>query len=293
MVIAGFLGVSSDGLDYDRPRRPDRPVAELSPLLLRVLAGNDRLEKCDQGQAVGPLLLAQQTGDVVHDLAEIGPGGRPGGDLVGCDGAGVVVCGPESLWNEGRRIANSLSPIQGMPLNWLVIGGGDRAGSMPLTNLHLRSCRPVQDLSPLKGMSLTSLTLYDCKQVRDLSPLKGMPLTNLSLAGCDQVRDLSWLGRPHRRPGEPASRDHRRSHLEKSSHRYRHRIAAIHSRDEVSGTMRIRPGSDRKRGHRPHRYAQALGCPDRLGDERTLNPPARRSLAAEIGRAAVITGKGH
>lgn len=91
-----------------------------------------------------------------------------------------------------------LSPLEGMPLNQLVLNGCSRVRDlkplrgMPLTSLNLSHCREVRDLTPLQGMKLTSLVLHACTGISDLAPLKGMPLVHLNLCDC-QVRDLTPL----------------------------------------------------------------------------------------------------
>ena len=91
---------------------------------------------------------------------------------------------------------SDLSPLEGMPLVSLDVGGTkvkdlSPLEGMPLASLHLKSAQ-VSDLGPLEGMPLTNLSLWRCSQVRDLKPLAGMPLARLNLYLCP-VQDLEPL----------------------------------------------------------------------------------------------------
>jgi serine/threonine protein kinase len=98
----------------------------------------------------------------------------------------------------------SLNPLQGMPLNALILGGLSPKApcqvrdltpliGMPLTRLDLYFCRKVQDLAPLRGMKLTELVLPPTISDKDLLLLKRMPLTRLWFLNCPQIRDFAPL----------------------------------------------------------------------------------------------------
>ena len=104
---------------------------------------------------------------------------------------------PLTWLNLGGCQVRDLTPLQGMPLTWLNLGGCQVRDltplqGMPLTWLNLRGCQ-VRDLTPLQGMPLTTLDLHNCAQLSDLTPLQGMALTTLILEGSGQVRDLTPL----------------------------------------------------------------------------------------------------
>jgi len=89
-----------------------------------------------------------------------------------------------------------LGPLEGMPLNWLNIGGCGIESLQPLAGMKLEflcmsQSTPVSDLSPVAGMPLHTLLIRDTN-VCDLSPLIGSELKILEISG-SKVRDLSPL----------------------------------------------------------------------------------------------------
>jgi hypothetical protein len=106
------------------------------------------------------------------------------------------------LWKTGIK---DISPLAGMRLRGLRIGGGSVDDLSPLAGMPLKTLSlwsiPATDLSPLKGMRLESLTLVDVA-VSDLSPLAGMPLERLKcdIRGATGLLDLAPLkGAPLKR----------------------------------------------------------------------------------------------
>jgi len=94
---------------------------------------------------------------------------------------------------------DDLSPLQGLPIDSLILCFTDVIDLSPLKGMPLISLNivktGVKDLSPLAGMQLRSLLLgsqWGGCPVKDLSPLKGMRLASLDLAGTP-VADLSPL----------------------------------------------------------------------------------------------------
>ncbi|MBY0526403.1 MAG: protein kinase [Gemmataceae bacterium] len=90
-----------------------------------------------------------------------------------------------------------LSPLRGIPLKSLGIGGLEVRDlsplqGMPLDGISAHACKQLRDLKPLQGMKLTWLDLLGTP-VEDLSPLQGMPLRHLNLKYCQQLRDLAPL----------------------------------------------------------------------------------------------------
>jgi serine/threonine protein kinase/Leucine-rich repeat (LRR) protein len=95
----------------------------------------------------------------------------------------------------GSTTISDLSPLKGLPLEWLTlmwtpVTDVSPLAGMPLAYLRLDATK-VSDLSPLKGMPLTFL---NCSQtpVSDLSPLEGMPLAELVCSNT-QVTNLAPL----------------------------------------------------------------------------------------------------
>lgn len=89
-----------------------------------------------------------------------------------------------------------LSPLRGLPLRYLHVGGNPVTDlsplhGMPLTDLWL-SGSPATDFSPLRGMKLETLTVHGT-QFGDLSLLEGMPLKMLALGKCKNVTDVAPL----------------------------------------------------------------------------------------------------
>jgi len=90
---------------------------------------------------------------------------------------------------------SDLSPLQGLPLEWLWCHNNPIKDLSPLRGMPLTvlSCNSTQvgDLTPLAGMKLTVFSCTD-SPVNDLKPLAGMPLT---VVWCDatRVNDLSPL----------------------------------------------------------------------------------------------------
>ena len=90
---------------------------------------------------------------------------------------------------------SDLTPLQGLPLNWLWCHNNPIKDLSPLRGMPLTvlSCNSTQvaDLLPLTGMKLTVFSCTDTF-VTDLAPLAGMPLT---VVWCDTTRvgDLSPL----------------------------------------------------------------------------------------------------
>ena len=92
--------------------------------------------------------------------------------------------------------ATDLSPLRGLPIASLRLGGNDVADlsplrGMPLTELLLYPTAVV-DLKPLEGMPLEHLNLVSTGVV-DLAPLRKMPLVYLRLARCNALFDVSAL----------------------------------------------------------------------------------------------------
>jgi len=93
---------------------------------------------------------------------------------------------------------SDLSPLRGMPLKELDLDGTAVADLRPLEGMQLRKLQiagtRVTDLSPLKGMPLEELVISAMNDslVSDLSPLKNMPLKRLSVSG-PNISDLSGL----------------------------------------------------------------------------------------------------
>lgn len=91
-----------------------------------------------------------------------------------------------------------LSPLQGLPLDWLFLEGNARLADitalrgMPLQKLYLSGTR-VENLGPLRGAPLEELNLLGAR-VNDLSPLAECPIKMLWLTGCP-VQDVSPLRR--------------------------------------------------------------------------------------------------
>jgi Leucine-rich repeat (LRR) protein len=94
-----------------------------------------------------------------------------------------ALAGLKSLTVQGVRFLNgrqingkltNLTPLAGMNLTYLDIGGNQ-----------------VSDLSPLAGMKLTHLSCHDTN-IADLKPLVGMPLVHLAASGA-AIADLSPL----------------------------------------------------------------------------------------------------
>ncbi|MBT7065164.1 MAG: TIR domain-containing protein [Verrucomicrobia bacterium] len=99
---------------------------------------------------------------------------------------------------------NSVSPLAGMPLEYLRISsGGNRPdrGRVPLDNIAALKGAPLKhldlgrtditDLGPLEGMPLTFLSITGTK-VTDLRPLAGLPLKRLDIRST-KVSDVSPL----------------------------------------------------------------------------------------------------
>lgn len=90
-----------------------------------------------------------------------------------------------------------LSPLEGLPLVKLGLGGNRIADASPLAGLTgltdlLLENNPLSDIQPLQTLSaLQSLDLTGTN-VSDISPLAGLPLSFLSLRSCP-VRDCSPL----------------------------------------------------------------------------------------------------
>jgi len=98
------------------------------------------------------------------------------------------------LW--GSINTKDLSPLKGLPLEWLNCGSSpvedlSPLSGMPLNFLCVAASRKVSDLSPLKGMGLSQLMLGN-PPIRDLSPIRGMRLTHLWIDGT-QISDLPPL----------------------------------------------------------------------------------------------------
>ena len=99
-----------------------------------------------------------------------------------------------------------LSPLEGLPLTKLGLGGNQIADASLLSTLTgltdlLLENNPLSDIQPLQTLSaLQSLDLTDTS-VSDIAPLAGLPLSFLSLSGCPvqdcspllQLPRLSWL----------------------------------------------------------------------------------------------------
>lgn len=104
---------------------------------------------------------------------------------------------PIEVLDVGGCPVRDLAPLAGLPLTSLTANGIPVTDLSPLAGLRLTSLylpgTPVKDLAPLAGMPLNLLNLRDCKQVRDLTPLRGMPLHTLDLTMCPRVRDLTVL----------------------------------------------------------------------------------------------------
>jgi Leucine-rich repeat (LRR) protein len=87
-----------------------------------------------------------------------------------------------------------LSPLSGLPLTSLELGGEQLSDLSPLQGMPLTGftcfAKRVTDLSPLRGMKLRYLK-FETGIVSDLAPLKGMPLETLAVWG--KVFDLSPL----------------------------------------------------------------------------------------------------
>jgi len=90
-----------------------------------------------------------------------------------------------------------LSPLKGMSLESLNIGGNDGvtslsplAGMTSLTDLGMYHCG-VASLEPLRGLKITRLDICGRCPVTNISPLKGMPINTLWLA--PGVSDLTPL----------------------------------------------------------------------------------------------------
>jgi Leucine-rich repeat (LRR) protein len=98
------------------------------------------------------------------------------------------------LGKGGHSPLADLSPLSGLPLNTLVLGGDQLTDLSPLQGMPLTSltcfAKLVDDLSPLRGMKLRYLR-FENGRVSDISPLKGMPLETLTVWG--KVYDLSPL----------------------------------------------------------------------------------------------------
>ena len=116
--------------------------------------------------------------------------------------AGVIDISPVSALVGLQRLSctggplSDLSPLKGMKLTALIIGGTQVSDLSPLKGMKLQKLEaqviPVSDLTPLQGMPLTSLDLHGLHRVTDLKPLTGMPLEYLNLTGFP-VKDLSVL----------------------------------------------------------------------------------------------------
>jgi serine/threonine protein kinase len=83
-----------------------------------------------------------------------------------------------------------LTPLAGMPLKLLQVQGTKVSSlsplrGMPLVDLNI-SFTPVTDLAPLRGMKLVSF-YCDGTRIADLSALEGMPLVNLNWRGYEQT----------------------------------------------------------------------------------------------------------
>lgn len=99
-----------------------------------------------------------------------------------------------------------LSPLEGLPLVKLGLGGNQIADVSPLAGLTgltdlLLENNPLSDIQPLQSLnSLQSLDITNTN-VSDIAPLIGLPLGFLSLSGCRvqdcspllQLPQLSWL----------------------------------------------------------------------------------------------------
>jgi len=90
---------------------------------------------------------------------------------------------------------HDLSPLEGMPLNWLALDNTKVRDlrplkGMPLTELKFNHTK-VSDITPLKGMPLKSLR-FDETQVADISVVRDMPLVRLD-AAYTGVSDISLL----------------------------------------------------------------------------------------------------
>ncbi|HWA97848.1 MAG TPA: family 16 glycoside hydrolase, partial [Pirellulales bacterium] len=113
-----------------------------------------------------------------------------------CSGSG------QSMYN-GALV--DLSPLKGLPLEWLEFNDTKVADLAPLVGMPLKRLSffhsRVSDLAPLKGMRLEFLSFHGSRQVTDLGPLRGMPLTEVQashtfvadlapLADCKQLKNL-------------------------------------------------------------------------------------------------------
>jgi Leucine-rich repeat (LRR) protein len=94
----------------------------------------------------------------------------------------------------GTSKFSDLSPVRGIPLNYLCFQRSSVVDLSPLAGMPLTTLRcdvtGVADLSPLRGAPLTYLASA-ATQISDLSPLAGMPLQTLSLS--QLVTDLGPL----------------------------------------------------------------------------------------------------
>ena len=100
---------------------------------------------------------------------------------------------------------SDLSPVNGMPLTRLVCNRNQIADLSPLKGMATLkelniSANPLNDLSPLAGLSLESLNLCDCAAT-DVTPLAKLPLKFLALTppritkGMDALRAIKSLER--------------------------------------------------------------------------------------------------
>jgi Leucine-rich repeat (LRR) protein len=94
------------------------------------------------------------------------------------------------------RDVTDLSPLQGMPLKRLSVGGTRVQDLAPLKGMKLGWLNlwstPVKDLAPLNGMPISYLNI-DRTQVTDLSPLQGMELEEIHLTPRSLIRVLERL----------------------------------------------------------------------------------------------------
>jgi hypothetical protein len=119
---------------------------------------------------------------------------------VGLDGAGASDISPlaglplQFLSLKGCPVSD-LAPIRGMPLRELAVEETQVADLSPVSESPVETLwlnnAPVSDLSPLSGLPLKNLHLVATK-VTDLAPLRGMPLEQLWLNET-QVVDVSPL----------------------------------------------------------------------------------------------------
>lgn len=99
------------------------------------------------------------------------------------------------LRNRPSMDITDLSPLLGMPLSELSVGGYAIEDLSPLAGLRLSvlgiSGTKIRDLSPLRNLPLRRLVMRNVP-VTDLAPLRGMKLDELDLIGAD-VTDVSPL----------------------------------------------------------------------------------------------------